>query len=286
MSSSVKWIKLSTQMFEDEKIRLIESMPEADTILIIWVKLLAQAGKTNASGYIYLAENIPFTDEMLATIFNRSLPTVRLALRTLEQFGMIEINDDHTICISNWEKHQNVEGLEKIREQNRLRKQKERERKKLLETSQDSHVTVTQNHATDIDKEKELEEEKEKKKKTSPKYETCDITLAELLYNLILKRDPKFKKPNLEKWANDIRLMRERDERTPEQIEYLINWSQENSFWCSNILSASKLRSKATTLILQIKGEKDKKQNGGNPNERVQSSNRSGNTSEYNNFSL
>jgi len=286
MSSSVKWIKLSTQMFEDEKIRLIESMPEADTILIIWVKLLAQAGKTNASGYIYLAENIPFTDEMLATIFNRSLPTVRLALRTLEQFGMIEINDDHTICISNWEKHQNVEGLDKIREQNRLRKQKERERKKLLETSQDSHVTVTQNHATDIDKEEELEEEKEKKKKTSPKYETCDITLAELLYNLILKRDPKFKKPNLEKWANDIRLMRERDERTPEQIEYLINWSQENSFWCSNILSASKLRSKATTLILQIKGEKDKKQNGGNPNERVQSSSRSGNTSEYNNFSL
>lgn len=290
MSSSVKWIKLSTQMFEDEKIRLIESMPEADTILIIWVKLLAQAGKTNASGYIYLAENIPFTDEMLATIFNRSLPTVRLALRTLEQFGMIEINDDHTICISNWEKHQNVEGLEKIREQNRLRKQKERERKKLLETSQDSHVTVTQNHATDIDidKEEELEEEKEKKKKkkTSPKYETCDITLAELLYNLILKRDPKFKKPNLEKWANDIRLMRERDERTPEQIEYLINWSQENSFWCSNILSASKLRDKATTLILQIKGEKDKKQNGGNTDERVQSSSRSGNTSEYNNFSL
>ena len=288
MSSSVKWIKLSTQMFEDEKIRLIESLPEADTILIIWVKLLAQAGKTNASGYIYLAENIPFTDEMLATIFNRPLPTVRLALTTLEKFGMIEINEDHTICISNWEKHQNVEGLEKIREQNRLRKQKERERKKLLETSQDSHVTVTQNHATDIDKEEELEEEKEKKKKkkTSPKYETCDITLAELLYNLILKRDPKFKKPNLEKWANDIRLMRERDERTPEQIEYLINWSQENSFWCSNILSASKLRSKATTLILQIKGEKDKKQNGGNPNERVQSSSRSGNTSEYNNFSL
>lgn len=131
MSSSVKWIKLSTQMFEDEKIRLIESMPEADTILIIWVKLLAQAGKTNASGYIYLAENIPFTDEMLATIFNRSLPTVRLALRTLEQFGMIEITEDHMICISNWEKHQNIEGLERIREQNRIRKRRQRELQKL-----------------------------------------------------------------------------------------------------------------------------------------------------------
>lgn len=127
--AEVKWIKLSTSMFEDEKIRLIEALPEADTILIIWVKLLAQAGKTNASGYIYLNENIPFTDEMLATIFNRPIGTVRLALKTFEQFGMIEINDNNLISIANWEKHQNLDGLEKIREQNRLRKQKERKQK-------------------------------------------------------------------------------------------------------------------------------------------------------------
>jgi predicted phage replisome organizer len=149
--ADVKWIKLSTNMFEDEKIRLIESLPEADTILIIWVKLLAQAGKTNASGYIYLSENIPFTDEMLSTIFNRPIGTVRLALKTFEQFGMIEISDNHFISISNWEKHQNIDGLEKIREQNRLRKQKERELKRISSPKHDGHVTVTQGHATDID---------------------------------------------------------------------------------------------------------------------------------------
>lgn len=156
--SEVKWIKLSTHMFEDEKIRLIETMPEADTILIIWVKLLAQAGKTNASGFIYLNENIPYTDEMLATIFNRPIATVRLALTTFEKFGMIEITEEKFICISNWDKHQNLDGLEKIREQNRLRKQKEREKKRLSlpeDTSRDSHVTVTQSHATDIDLDKE-----------------------------------------------------------------------------------------------------------------------------------
>jgi predicted phage replisome organizer len=150
--SGVKWIKLSTQMFEDEKIRLIETLPEADTILIIWIKLLAQAGKTNATGYIYLNENIPFTDEMIATIFNRPIATVRLALKTFEQFGMIEISDEHFISVCNWEKHQNIEGLEKIREQNRLRKQKEREHKKILIAPCDSHVTVAQGHALDIDK--------------------------------------------------------------------------------------------------------------------------------------
>lgn len=154
--SEVKWIKLSTSMFEDEKIRLIESLPEADTILVIWIKLLAQAGKTNASGYIYLNENIPYTDEMIATIFNRPIPTVRLALKTFQEFGMIEITDNNFISIANWDKHQNLDGLERIREQNRIRKQKERERKKLLLCHSDSHVTVTQCHATDKDIDKDI----------------------------------------------------------------------------------------------------------------------------------
>ncbi|EOO05015.1 hypothetical protein IAW_05834 [Bacillus cereus str. Schrouff] len=153
----VKWIKLSTNMFDDEKIRLIESMPEADTLLIIWIRLLAQAGKTNASGYIFLSKNIPYSDEMLATLFNRPIATVRLALKTFQQFRMIEITDDQYICISNWEKHQNIDGLERIREQNRLRKQKQRGKIK-LEMSRDGHETITQSHATDIEEDKELEE--------------------------------------------------------------------------------------------------------------------------------
>jgi predicted phage replisome organizer len=156
--ADVKWIKLSVNMFEDEKIRLIEALPEADTILIIWVKLLAQAGKTNASGYIYLNEHIPYTDEMLATIFNRPVGIVRLALRSFEQFGMIEINENHFISISNWEKHQNLDGLEKIREQERLRKQKQREKKKMI-GSRDSHGTVPLSHATEVEVEEEREEE-------------------------------------------------------------------------------------------------------------------------------
>ncbi|PGS69053.1 replication protein [Bacillus cereus] len=166
--SNIKWIKLSTSMFEDEKIKLIESLPEADTILIIWIKLLSLAGKTNATGGVYLNENIPYTDEMLATIFDRPLQTVRLALTTFEQYGMIDITNHNFIFIANWEKHQNVEGMEKIREQNRLRKQKQRERERQvqLEMSRDSHVTITESHATEEDKEldKEIDIQKETEK--------------------------------------------------------------------------------------------------------------------------
>ncbi|MFA1820584.1 phage replisome organizer N-terminal domain-containing protein [Virgibacillus oceani] len=161
--SDVKWIKLSTQMFEDEKIRLIEQMPEADTILIIWVKLLAQAGRTNASGYIYLSENIPYTDEMLATIFNRPISTVRLALETFRSFGMIEIDEDLFISISNWSKHQSIDKLAEMREKNRVRQAKYRENKKLEEPKQGSNVTVTSRNETEL--ELELEEELDKKEK-------------------------------------------------------------------------------------------------------------------------
>ena len=162
--SNVKWIKLSTQMFEDEKIKLIEQMPDADTILIIWVKLLSQAGKANANGYIYLSETIPYTDEMLATIFNRPLNTVRMALQVFKQFGMIDIDDEQFINISNWEKHQNIAGLDKIREQNRKRVAKHREIKRLEASNGDVTLPVTQSNATDIELELDIELEKESNK--------------------------------------------------------------------------------------------------------------------------
>ncbi|MBD8006534.1 phage replisome organizer N-terminal domain-containing protein [Bacillus norwichensis] len=149
---SVKWIKLSTQMFEDEKIRLIESMPEADTILIIWIKLLAQAGKTNASGYIYLSENIPYTEEMLATIFNRPLNVVRMALKTLQEFGMIGISNEHLVIITNWEKHQNIEGMERVRRLNAERNKRYRERKKLATLNGDINDDVSVTSRDDADK--------------------------------------------------------------------------------------------------------------------------------------
>jgi len=126
--SEVKWIKLVTEFFDDEKIKLIEAMPEADMVLVIWIKLLTLAGKKNMNGYIFLTKNIPYTDEMFSTLFNRPLNTVRLALNTFKNFGMINYEDDNVIKITNWEKHQNIEGMEKIKEQNRLRQKKFREK--------------------------------------------------------------------------------------------------------------------------------------------------------------
>ena len=144
--ADVKWIKIATGIFDDEKILLIESMPEADAIIVIWFKLLTLAGKQNNDGIFILNDKIPYTEEMLSTIFRRPLQVVRLALNVFEQFGMIEIVNE-TITIPNWEKHQNIDGLDKIREQNRKRVARYRERQKQLQ--EPSNVTETQRNAID-----------------------------------------------------------------------------------------------------------------------------------------
>ncbi|QDY26205.1 phage replisome organizer N-terminal domain-containing protein [Clostridium botulinum] len=132
MLAEVKWIKITTNMFDDEKIKLIDAMPERDTVYYIWMRLLVQAGKTNANGYIFLNDNVPYTEEMLSTIFNRPLNSLRFALKVLRDFGMIQIQEDKLIKITNWSKHQNIEGMEKVRQQTRERVAKHRAKKKEL----------------------------------------------------------------------------------------------------------------------------------------------------------
>lgn len=129
--ADINWIKLRVDMFDDEKIKIIQSMPEGDAILVIWIRIIALAGKCNAKGLVLIGDEFPYSDEMLATIFNKPLATVRLALGTFEKFRMIE-RTEKGIYISNFEKHQNTEGMEKIREQARIRKQREREKKRAL----------------------------------------------------------------------------------------------------------------------------------------------------------
>ena len=158
--ADVKWIKIVTDIFDDEKILLIEQMPEADTVLVLWFKLLCLAGKTNNSGIVMLSDKIAYTDEMLSAIFRRPLNTVRLALSTFERFGMIEIVNN-IITVSNWEKHQNEAKLESLREYNRIAKQREREKKKALLCQ----GQVNDSQYTDIDIDIDIDRDKDKEDK-------------------------------------------------------------------------------------------------------------------------
>ncbi|VNW02866.1 gp19 [Streptococcus pneumoniae] len=152
--SEIKWIKITTDIFDDEKICLIDALPDPDAILVIWFKILTLAGKHNSNGLLMMTDKVHYTDEMLATIFRRPLNTVRMAIGVFEQFGMIEIIDG-IISLPNWEKHQNVDGMEKIKEQTRNRVAKYRKKQKNLALGNVTcNVTVTDGNALEEDKDK------------------------------------------------------------------------------------------------------------------------------------
>jgi predicted phage replisome organizer len=160
--ADVKWIKLATDIFDNRKIRQIECLPDGDSIIVVWVKLMCLAGNINDSGFVYFTKEIPYTDQMLSAQFNRPLTTVQLALKTFEQFGMIEVIDN-VLRISNWEKYQSVDRLAEIREYNRIAKQKSRAKQKLLPDVNDKSMTSQRCHETDIDIEEDKEEDKNKR---------------------------------------------------------------------------------------------------------------------------
>lgn len=157
--ADIKWIKICTDIFDDEKILLIENLPEGDTIIVCWLKLLCLAGKQNNCGVFLINERIPYTEEMLATIFRRPLNIVKLALQTFANFGMIEIVDN-TITIPNWEKHQNLDKMERLKEQQKQASAKYRAKQKQLQSaSYDSDMTIISNHTTDKNRLDEIRED-------------------------------------------------------------------------------------------------------------------------------
>lgn len=155
--AGVKWIRLNTDMFDNAKIKYLRTLPEGDKLVLIWVMLLAKAGKCNSHGYIFLTENIPYTQDMLAAEFDFETTTIQLALTSFMKLGMINL-DESNFYITGWEEHQNVEGLDKIREQTRIRVAKHRKKQKQLPSNVSCNVTVTEGNETDID----IEEDKER----------------------------------------------------------------------------------------------------------------------------
>lgn len=262
MAASISWIKITTNIFDDEKILLIESLPEADSIIVIWFKLLTLAGKCNNDGVLMLNDKIPYTEEMLATIFRRPLNTVRLALDTFENFGMI-VTLHNAITIPNWEKHQQIETFDKIKEQNKARQKAYRERQKMLleenSTKKDnvtlsvteSNVTVTQENKNKI------ENKNNKFKYTCPE----SIELCELLINYCKRDNPNFSKTTdqINKWTNSIGAIHFLDNYSWEDIKIVIDFAKNDGFWNSNILSGEKLRKQMDQLYVKAKNNQQPK---------------------------
>lgn len=168
--ADVKWIKLSTDMFDNPKIKYIRTLPEGNNMLLIWIMIISKAGKCNSNGYIFLTENIPYTPKMLADELKFDEMIVKLALETFSRLNMVQL-EEHTILISGWNKHQNIAGLEKIREDTRKRVEKYRAKQKKPQLGCNVTCNVTETQGNDIEEEKEKEEEIERERETEEEKE-------------------------------------------------------------------------------------------------------------------
>ena len=93
--------------------------------------------------------------------------------------------------------------------------------------------------------------------------------LSEFFVKQILNNNPNFKKPNIQKWSDDFRIMIERDRRDKHQVAKLIVWVQHDSFWMSNVLSPTKLRDKYDSLVMRMANSSE--QRGSNSKEHISS---------------
>lgn len=196
--AEINWIKLSTSLPDNRKIKRIRKLPDGNNVILFWVFLLTRAGESNKSGGVFLTDTLPYSEEDLSADFDFSIEFVHFAILTLEKYSMITRYDD-ILFIKNWEDYQAIEGMEKIREQNRVRKKKQREREQQVllgnNESRDSHVTSQQSHATDTELETDIEN-------TSP-VEKEQIPYKKIIDYLNEQASKKFKVT--EKWKTLIK---------------------------------------------------------------------------------
>ena len=192
--ADVKWIKITTDIFDDEKILLIESLPDSYAIITVWFKLLCLAGKQNNSG-VFMMGRIAYTDKMLATIFRMKETTVTMALQTFEQFGMVEIVDG-VITIPNWGKHQSLDQMENRKEFMRNYMKEYREKQKALTAGNPSSKVNSKPNCKPNSKpnvrqaEEDIEEDIEIEEEIDIKEERIDCQQIVDLYHSICKSFP------------------------------------------------------------------------------------------------
>jgi predicted phage replisome organizer len=185
----IKWIKITTDWFNDSKIKQLKTMPDRFAVTTVWFCLLGLAGMSNNYGKLTLGE-VPYDERMLANEFDIPEHIVNTALVIFKRLGMVEILDgENCLYITNWGKHQNVDGMEKLKIQWKEASQKYRNKNKLInhKPSYDaSYDVIQQNKNIDIDKEY----------KNKNKDNNKNINTSSSLSQGVCKGDNENKKPD------------------------------------------------------------------------------------------
>jgi len=104
----LKCVKFNVEMYDDIKLKIIDTMKERDLIHYCLARFIVLAGKVNMDGYLCINENIPYTIGAFAIEFNRSIEEIELSIKALIDLEILELTEGKIYKVKNWTKHQNI----------------------------------------------------------------------------------------------------------------------------------------------------------------------------------
>lgn len=246
------YLKLKENFFDSDEMVLLESMPDGYIYSNILLKLYLRSLKHE--GKLMFNDRIPFNSTMLATITRHSVGVVEKAVQIFRDLQLIDVLDNGAIYMSDIQSFIGKSSTEADRKREYRKKIEEAKRNLITGGQVSDKCPDKTTPELEIEIEKDIDIDKEEKK---GKYSDEHLRLAKKLQSNLTEDFPKkMTKVDIEKWADTIRLMEERDKASIEAIEYVINWLPTNEFWFGNIRSAKKLREKFEKLKFEIKADK------------------------------
>ncbi|EMF0310977.1 TPA: phage replisome organizer N-terminal domain-containing protein [Enterococcus faecium] len=247
------YLKLKENFFDSDEMVLLESMPDGYIYSNILLKLYLRSLKHE--GKLMFNDRIPFNSTMLATITRHSVGVVEKAVQIFRDLQLIDVLDNGAIYMSDIQSFIGKSSTEADRKREYRKKIEEAKRNLITGGQVSDKCPDKTTPELEIKIEKDIDIDKEEKK---GKYSDEHLRLAKKLQSNLTEDFPKeMNKVDIEKWADTIRLMEERDKASIEAIEYVINWLPTNEFWFGNIRSAKKLREKFEKLKFEIKADKN-----------------------------
>ena len=247
------YLKLKDNFFDSDEMVLLESMPDGYIYSNILLKLYLRSLKHE--GKLMFNDRIPFNSTMLATITRHSVGVVEKAVQIFRDLQLIDVLDNGAIYMSDIQSFIGKSSTEADRKREYRKKIEEAKRNLITGGQVSDKCPDKTTPELEIELEKDIDIDKEEKK---GKYSDEHLRLAKKLQSNLTEDFPKeMNKVDIEKWADTIRLMEERDKASIEAIEYVINWLPTNEFWFGNIRSAKKLREKFEKLKFEIKADKN-----------------------------
>ena len=167
------WLKLKEDFFDNEKIRIIESMPNGEKYVLFLLKL--QTKSIRNVGHLRLNAEIPYSEQMLATITNTNIDIVRSAIKVLQRVGFIQILDDNTYFMTKVAEltGSETDSAERVR-QHRARIENDKQELKALQCNTDvtkcnANIELELELDTELEKNIDLERNKEINTLAKPK---------------------------------------------------------------------------------------------------------------------